>query len=309
MALPNDFRSQQFHGVFNIAQLLAAHKTKGYDGYALILSTSLQYENSKQQTSSGTITNNVSGEKENPLRNLQGVLNDAEKIRAYLLQHKFKDKKTGKVYQVKVKDAWVQRSAEGGKEMCRAIQDFFECDYNVFILYYTGHGARQTGNWSIYKEDKAASDFISLDDLLQLWEGRRKACKCCCCPHKCKCGRKKTKSSHLIIIADSCFSGAWVETLNTYHQSGNFKTVSMVASCRNFQTCGDTATGDTFTKYLVGEVVQPPDSQIPQYTADIRQAFLERTSSSSFLSLFQCCVESSGRYQVNTDRFNRLEVI
>ena len=320
--------------VFNLAQLLAAHKTKGYDGCALILSTSLQYENPLSQQPraqtdladenlSQQAQEDVAGESSEiailpqkgrySSRNLQGVLDDGSKVRNYLLKHRFEDRKTGKIYQVKVKDTWIQRGTEGGREMRRAIEEFFECDHNVFILYYTGHGVKQTGNWAVRKEGRAISDLISLSNVLQLWEDRRKICRCCCCPHKCKCGRKYSKSSHLLIIADSCYSGAWVEALDAYHSQGKFKSVSMVASCQKDQESSDTQAGSTFTKFLVNEIMFTPTSQVPQYTHDIKEILTvcTQTSESSVWSLFKmiCCPSCNYQNQHHHHTYQRYHKI
>ena len=93
--------------ILNLAQLIAATKTKGYDGYALIISTSLRHRNTEQRdfkvdcTMSEGISrsdNNQDKPEAGSARNLQGVLTDADKLQKYLINHSFRDQETGRHY-------------------------------------------------------------------------------------------------------------------------------------------------------------------------------------------------------------------
>jgi hypothetical protein len=83
------------------------------------------------------------------------------------------------------------------KETISLIQEFFSSssqdeEKQTWILYWSGHGQRDTGDWIFSKHR-----LISLDDILRLWT---------------KSGAF-AKQRQLIIIADCCNSGSWTRRL------------------------------------------------------------------------------------------------
>ena len=79
-----------------------------------------------------------------------------------------------------------------------------------------------------------------LDEVLQLWDQSKD---------------NRNEGSQLIIIADSCYSGAWVAEINQRRDSNIQRTaeavenVSMAASCEPDETCYETEDGGDFTMY------------------------------------------------------------
>lgn len=57
--------------------------------------------------------------------------------------------------------------------MLDAIRKFFEQVKRNFILYYSGHGEQDSGNWVIGKPDTSKVEVVALDDILSLWQRRK----------------------------------------------------------------------------------------------------------------------------------------
>ena len=103
-------------------------------------------------------------------------------------------------------EAWSQRQNEGKKEMVRIIRAFFaQQDVKVLVIYYSGHGT-PSGDWAIGRTNHSGqqiAEVITAEELLSLWRASAQpGCHCCHSP--------EPRDAHLIIIADSCHSGAWV---------------------------------------------------------------------------------------------------
>ena len=95
-------------------------------------------------------------------------------------------------------------------------------------MYYTGH-AKERGDW-IYDDDS----YITLKQILRVW-------------------RTSDVGHHqgamLLIIADSCYSGAWVRKLDWYHRHGMYENVGMVAASTG-STRYRNGEGSYFTKAI-----------------------------------------------------------
>ncbi len=137
----------------------------------------------------------------------------------------------------KLINVWIQDVDEGKGDMIQKIDRMFKkSDHDVFIIYYTGHGSVITGDWAIAAQESAQSgqqiiETITLDELLTMWEHRQ------------------CKDAQLIIIADSCHSGAWVKEINA--KNPKKIRVSMISSCNNYETCSDSPKGGHFTNYFL----------------------------------------------------------
>ena len=70
---------------------------------------------------------------------------------------------------VRIYNVWSQQRRQGNKEMLDAIRDFFQQVKRDFILYYSGHGEEDSGNWAIGRPDEREVEVISLEELLSLW--------------------------------------------------------------------------------------------------------------------------------------------
>ena len=187
--------------------------------------------------------------------NLEGILLDLENMRKKLLspdveeQQRFRNR-------CDIYNVWNQQRRQGKKEMLEAITDFFGQVKRNFILYYSGHGEANSGNWVIGKPDVREVEVVSLDELLSLW-------------------RKSPSSDYkrLLIISDSCHSGAWVDKLEKMHKSNVNCNISMIASCQADESCTDTRMGGDFTRYMLRE--QPDDYRLgfnPNNTSDLSEA-------------------------------------
>ena len=106
------------------------------------------------------------------------------------------DKKSKLRMRCDIYNVWSQQRRQGKKEMLDAIRDFFQQVKRKFILYYSGHGEEDSGNWAIGRPDEREVEIVSLEELLSLW-------------------RRSPSSDYkrLLIVSDSCHSGAWVNKL------------------------------------------------------------------------------------------------
>ena len=198
--------------------------------------------------------------------NLHGVLSDIEKMRRYFLRVGSSSATSNKSMTYNVFEAWSQRRNEGKKEMVRTIRAFFaQEDIKVFVIYYSGHGT-PSGDWAIGRTNRSGqqiAEVITAEELLSLWRAQP-GCHCCHSP--------EPRDAHLIVIADSCHSGAWVLKIDELKWNVHNVNVSMVASCKAEETCTDTLNGGDFTAHLLQEPGDRILSFSPVYTEDIRRA-------------------------------------
>ena len=142
-----------------------------------------------------------------------------------------------------------------------AFKNFFsQKDVRRFVIYYSGHGSRGVNNTSKgdwYFETSDGGDpkiiYVGLKDILELWDEMRTHCSTE--PHNFK------DRYLLFIIADSCFSGSWVEEIRAKRpymtaQSGEkYRDVHMIASCQSNEICYySAANGGDFThRYITAD--------------------------------------------------------
>jgi len=108
----------------------------------------------------------------------------------------------------------------------------------VFILYYAGHGSqRMNGAFCMER-----STFVSLKDLVDVWKARP--------------GRKRFQK--LIIVADSCFSGALIDVLKSYKKAERDTLgIGIQAACQNMEFSEGGVFTEVFThKQLYNEKFQ-----------------------------------------------------
>ena len=126
-----------------------------------------------------------------------------------------------------------------------------------YVIYYSGHGSdggfnSNKGDWCFETSSEGESRviYIGLKDILGLWDEMRTKC------HSDSC---ELKDRYLLfIIADSCFSGSWVEEIKANRMyikapSGErYRDVHMIASCRSNEICYYTiANGGDFTRRYI----------------------------------------------------------
>ena len=166
---------------------------------------------------------------------------------------------------IQVYDVWSQRRDEGKKEMLQAIEKFFQEEYDRYILYYSGHGTKD-GNWAIGRTDRSGKcyeEVVTLENILSLWIKSNTESQV-------GCFNRQQRPAHLIIIADSCHSGAWVDKINLQLKDDVMTNVSMIASCKATELCTDSPEGGDFTAELLRpEEAEPELSFTPVLTDDL----------------------------------------
>ena len=128
-----------------------------------------------------------------------------------------------------------------------------------FVIYYSGHGSdgkfnTNKGDWCFETSDGSESKiiYIGLKDILGLWDEMRS-----------RYGSDSYEFANrdlLFIIADSCFSGSWVDEIKakrvhkTAPSGENYRDVHMIASCQCNEVCYYTsANGGDFTHRYITE--------------------------------------------------------
>ena len=139
-----------------------------------------------------------------------------------------------------------------------AFKNFFsQQDVRRFVIYYSGHGSNgkfntNKGDWCFETSDGSESKiiYIGLKDILELWDEMRSQ-------HHADSYEFKDRYL-LYIIADSCFSGSWVEEIKnncqgvTTSSGEKYRDVHMIASCRSSEICYYTvANGGDFTRRYI----------------------------------------------------------
>ena len=77
---------------------------------------------------------------------------------------------------------------------------------DTFVLQYSGHGARGSGDWCMYDEGR-----VTFDEVMEKWEA----------------SEAKAKGCLLVLVLDSCHSGKWVERA----KERNLMDVAVQAAC------------------------------------------------------------------------------
>ena len=129
-----------------------------------------------------------------------------------------------------------------------------------FVIYYSGHGSNGTfntskGDWCFETSDGDESRiiYIGLNDILELWDEMRIRCGSDSYDFK--------DRDMLFIIADSCYSGNWVEEIKakrmvkTAPSGETYRDVHMIASCQSSETCCYTVAhgGDFTNQYIIAD--------------------------------------------------------
>ena len=175
------------------------------------------------------------------LSDLTGMIADMKNMEKYL-QKKRIDKF----------DVWARTTDDDmkGTFIYKLSQFFQQQDKKEFILYYSGHGSEETGNWVLGMEGPCSKLVVTVGDVVLLWNQFHKP------------------NDTLLIIADCCNSGKWVEKLDELESSSIF----MNSSCGANEICMGTSAGGDFTRRLID--VQCYE---PEVFALLQQATVTRT--------------------------------
>ena len=103
------------------------------------------------------------------------------------------------------------------------------------IIYYSGHGESNTGNWCFQNLQLGIREIVAL------------------IPDGCY---------HPLIISDSCFSGCWADYC-IYQPDGN--NVHVLAACPYNTTTYDNEDGGEFTTYITGKISKEKLRETPVY--------------------------------------------
>jgi hypothetical protein len=148
-------------------------------------------------------------------------------------------------------------------EVVGALGMFFQQEQRPkhFVIYFSGHGHRQTGNW-IFTDGE-----LSLFEVYDIFSQYAPVESC------------------LSIVADSCHSGAWVELLMSCPTEFDMSRFAIQAACLKDEVCWDTSVGGMFTKsWVSGAYYHLSRRQAWEYRgseglADMQSAFKESTTS------------------------------
>ena len=153
-----------------------------------------------------------------------------------------------------------QHTHQSKSNILSAFKKFFNQEpIKRFLIYYSGHGSNGTnntskGDWCLETSDGGETKviFIGLKDILDLWDqmtAQRGADSC------------TLEDRYLLfIIADSCFSGSWVEEIKAKRPLKEipsdtrikYRDVHMIASCQSNETSTySIAYGGDFTRRYI----------------------------------------------------------
>jgi hypothetical protein len=114
--------------------------------------------------------------------------------------------------------------------------------FSLYVLYFSGHGDDDDGRFCVEKRE-----FVTLDDILKVWAASD--------------AYKAERGSKLLIVADSCHSGAMARALKALvgraddrftHLAGVARSVAVQAACGADEYAYD----GVFTKAYVGKVAE-----------------------------------------------------
>lgn len=216
--------------------------------------------------------------KDETTRNLRGVVQDVNKMLDHFLN----------LRNVEVSNPVIQRDCEDRHDMFETIRRTFrQNNMDVLFLYYTGHGIEQSGDWAIANANGCEGfDDISLSDVIDLWKRTK---------------QHRRSGCQLVIIADSCFSGAWVAEIERKRASNDVVVddVSMVASCAADETSFETRNGGVFTSYLLR----------PQEMNQVTDINFQITLSDCLKQAANDEADQDAMEQVEEDNNNEIEII
>ena len=182
------------------------------------------------------------------ISHLDGVLKDLSQMNAFMNDRHIP------VFDVILGQHQTKQSKE---DLMNTIERFFKQNVRRFVIYYTGHGSNGTfgtkaGDWCFEKNDPNESSglvYIGLDDVLSSWDKMRQ-----------EYGSDSFEYEErdiLYIIADSCYSGGWVDAIKTERRLKTdpkgieYHDVHMIASCSAKQPCYYTGKGGDFTDRFI----------------------------------------------------------
>jgi len=183
---------------------------------------------------------------------LDGVLKDLRWMKSFM------NGRNIPVYEVVLGNRHVKQDKNDILEVFRKF--FSQKNIRRYVIYYSGHGSNGTfdsskGDWCFETSSESESKiiYIGLKDILDLWDEMRKECG--------SDSYELNDRSLLFIIADSCYSGNWVEEIKTKRThkttlSGeNYRDVHMIASCQSDETCYYNVTygGDFTRRYITAD--------------------------------------------------------
>jgi len=90
--------------------------------------------------------------------NLEGILLDLENMRKKILSQE-KEFSNCDIY-----DVWNQQRRQGKKELL----DVIKAGVRNYVLYYSGHGEEDSGNWVIGKADMDEVEIVTFEEILLL---------------------------------------------------------------------------------------------------------------------------------------------
>ena len=110
------------------------------------------------------------------------------------------------------------QTKQSKEDFLKTVEKFFKQKYvRRLVIYYTGHGSNGTfetnpGDWCFEKNDADKDSagglvYVGLDDILSLWDQMRE-----------QSGSDSFEYEErdiLCIIADSCYSGGWVDAIKS----------------------------------------------------------------------------------------------
>ena len=186
--------------------------------------------------------------KDTRITHVDGVLKDLSQMNAFMNNRQIP------VFDVILGQHQTKQSKE---DFLKTIEKFFDQNVNRYVIYYTGHGCNgscgtKPGDWCFEKNDDSESCgliYIGLDDILKSWDKMREKYSADSLVYE--------NRDILYIIADSCHSGGWVDTikserdLKSDHNDMQYRDVHMIASCTAKQFCYYTAKGGDFTDRFI----------------------------------------------------------
>jgi len=127
------------------------------------------------------------------------------------------------------------------------IKTFFDMDVPRKLLYFSGPSKNLTGDWAfgVGELTSPADDienvedqtFLNYDTLVKYWDERNK---------------RDDIEDRLYIIADTNFSGTWVEILKQRKKSrtenDQYSDIEMQASCKSTESCTENDKGGIFSQ-------------------------------------------------------------
>ena len=180
-----------------------------------------------------------------------GVLKDLKLMKDFMNDRKIP------VFDFTIPNRHVRQSKSDMVEVFKKF--FYQKGTRRFVIYYSGHGSSgelstSKGDWCFETTEESESKviYIGLKDILKLWDEMR--------DHFSSDAYELDDIDLLFIIADSCYSGGWVDEIKersykTTPSGEKYRDVHMIASCQAHEACYYTVTyGGEFTcRYITAD--------------------------------------------------------